>query len=398
MKFTPLLPLLVSTLLAACATSPQQPAEAVSSPTPIRSGEIWPDTDGQHINAHGGGVLYHEGTYYWFGEHKADSTSAALVGVTCYSSSDLTTWQNRGVALAVSDESGSDLERGCVLERPKVIYCPATGKFVMWFHLELKDQGYSQARYGVAISDTPTGPYQFLRSGRVNPGVLPLEMTSEDSAAVASIDPRTYQKWWTPSWYAAVRPGLFTLRDLHEHLDEQGHLLPAGQMARDQTVYVDPADGRAYHIYSSEDNLTLNIAELTSDFTDHTGRYVRVAPCGHNEAPALFRHGDTYWLITSGCTGWAPNAARLFSAPSIWGPWRQHPNPCVGPDADLTFHGQSTFVLPVAGRDDAFIFMADIWRPKHPSDARYIWLPIRFAADGTPVIEWQDQWTLEAFE
>ena len=43
----------------------------------------------------------------------------------------------------------------------------------------------------------------------------------------------------------------------------------------------------------------------------------------------------------------------------------------------------------------AFIFMADIWRPEHPSDARYIWLPIQFKADGTPVIEWQDQWTLE---
>ena len=41
----------------------------------------------------------------------------------------------------------------------------------------------------------------------------------------------------------------------------------------------------------------------------------------HNEAPAIFKKDGTYWMITSGCTGWAPNAARLFSAPSIWGPW-----------------------------------------------------------------------------
>ena len=99
----------------------------------------------------------------------------------------------------------------------------------------------------------------------------------------------------------------------------------------------------------------------------------------------------TYWMITSGCTGWAPNTARMFSAPSIWGPWTQHPNPCVGPNADLTFGGQSTFVLPIPGKQDAFLFMADIWRPEHPSDARYIWLPIDFTSEPHPVIRWTDR-------
>ena len=36
----------------------------------FRPGEIWTDTAGVPINAHGGGVLLHEGIYYWFGEHK----------------------------------------------------------------------------------------------------------------------------------------------------------------------------------------------------------------------------------------------------------------------------------------------------------------------------------------
>ncbi|HBB06531.1 MAG TPA: beta-glucanase, partial [Bacteroides sp.] len=45
-----------------------------------------------------------------------------------------------------------------------------------------------------------------------------------------------------------------------------------------------------------------------------------------------------------------------------------------------------------------FIFMADVWRPKHPSDARYIWLPIEFSEDGTPVIRWKDEWTMNHFE
>ena len=55
----------------------------------IRSGELWPDDQGQHINAHGGGVMKYGDTYYWFGEHKSDHTSDALVGVTCYASKDL---------------------------------------------------------------------------------------------------------------------------------------------------------------------------------------------------------------------------------------------------------------------------------------------------------------------
>lgn len=351
----------------------------------IRSGELWPDNHGVHVNAHGGGILYHRGTYYWFGEHKAENTSNAMVGVTCYSSKNLTDWKNEGVALAVSDEQGSDIEKGCILERPKVIYNAKTRKFVMWFHLELKGLGYRAARAGVAVADKVTGPYHFLRSQRVNAYRYPLNVTESEKAAMAKLQPKDYAEWWTPKWRRAIEKGLFLQRDLS-----------TGQMARDQTVYVDD-DGKAYHIFSSEDNLTLQIAELSEDYIFHTGRFVRVAAGGQNEAPAIFKKDGTYWMITSGCTGWEPNKARMFSARDIMGPWKQHESPCVGPKADLTFGGQSTYVLKVEGRRDAFIFMADIWRPKHPSDARYIWLPIDFK-NGLPVVEWRDEWTLEYFK
>lgn len=351
----------------------------------IRSGQLWPDNHGVHVNAHGGGILYHRGTYYWFGEHKAENTSNAMVGVTCYSSKNLTDWKNEGVALAVSDEQGSDIEKGCILERPKVIYNAKTRKFVMWFHLELKGLGYRAARAGVAVADKVTGPYHFLRSQRVNAYRYPLNVTESEKAAMAKLQPKDYAEWWTPKWRRAIEKGLFLQRDLS-----------TGQMARDQTVYVDD-DGKAYHIFSSEDNLTLQIAELSEDYTFHTGRFVRVAAGGQNEAPAIFKKDGTYWMITSGCTGWEPNKARMFSAHDIMGPWKQHESPCVGPKADLTFGGQSTYVLKVEGRRDAFIFMADIWRPKHPSDARYIWLPIDFK-NGLPVVEWRDEWTLEYFK
>lgn len=345
----------------------------------IRSGEIWPDDKGVHINAHGGGILYHEGVYYWFGEHKSETTSSALVGVTCYSSTDLINWKNEGIALSVSDDPDSDITRGSIIERPKVIYNGKTGKFVMWFHLELKGKGYAAARAAVAVSDTPAGPYTYIRSGRINPGIYPADMPGEDREL--TFDRALFDKWWTPEWYDAVNKGLFIKRDLE-----------SGQMSRDMTLFADD-DGKAYHIYSSEENLTLHIAELTDDYQGHTGKYIRVSPAGHNEAPALFKRKGVYWMITSGCTGWAPNEARMFSAPSLWGPWTKHPNPCRGENANLTFGGQSTWILTLPGEtENTYLFMADIWRPKHPIDARYIWLPIRFGDDGTPFIEWISEW------
>jgi hypothetical protein len=345
----------------------------------IRSGEIWFDDKGQHINAHGGGILKYEDTYYWFGEHKSENTSSALVGVTCYASKDLLHWFNYGVALSVSDEKGHDIERGCVLERPKVIYNKITKKFCMWFHLELKGHGYNAARYGVAVADRPEGPYKFLYSQRANAGTWPIEFGKEELSIVDTLNAANYKEGWTPAWRKAVAQGLFVKRDFS-----------SGQMSRDMTLFVDD-DGKAYHIFSSEDNLTLHIAELTADYLHHTGRYTRLAPAGHNEAPAIFKHQGTYWMITSGCTGWDPNEARMFSASSIWGPWTQHLNPCRGPKAEITFGGQSTFVLTL--EDGRHIFMADIWRPRHPIDARYIWLPIEFE-DRKPVIHWCKEWKI----
>ena len=347
----------------------------------IRPGQLWPDTDGQHINAHGGGVLFHKGQYYWYGEIKGKN-SLAEVGVSVYSSKDLKTWNNEGIALKVSDDPNSDITKGCVMERPKVIYNAKTKKFVMWFHLELKGQGYAAARTGLAVSDSPVGPFVFQKSLRPNAGKWPLNFEEEWKKPRAGEDTL---KWWTPNWYTAVKEGLF----IRKHIE-------GGQMARDMTLYVDQK-GKAFHVYSSEENLTLHIAELNDTYTDFTGRYITVAPAGHNEAPALFYQDGWYYMITSGCTGWDPNAARSFRAKDMLGPWEELGNPCVGEGAELTFKSQGTFILPVQGKKNAFIFMADRWNPKNHIDGRYIWLPIQMEG-GKPKIYWKDEWDLEVFD
>jgi rhamnogalacturonyl hydrolase YesR/beta-glucanase (GH16 family) len=355
-------------------------ASAKNSFTP---GAIWRDDRGKHINAHGGGILYHDGRYYWFGEHKGEKSNAAHVGVTCYSSDDLYNWKYEGVALTVSDDPESPIVRGSTIERPKVIYNAKTGKFVMYFHLELRGRGYEAAQVAVAVSDRVTGPYQLIKNGRVNAGVWPMNMTEEQRNS--GVKPYDFGQWWTPEWMEAVKNGLFVRRDFE-----------GGQMSRDMTLFVDD-DKKAYHIYASEENLTLHIAELSDDYLSHTGRYIRVAPGGHNEAPTIFKKDGRYYMITSGCTGWEPNAARLLVADEIMGEWKVMPNPARGEGANRTFESQGTFILPVTGKQNAFIFMADRWRPNNPIDGRYIWLPVLFEND-LPLLKWFDEWDLTIFD
>ena len=51
--------------------------------------DLWQDTDGNLIQAHGGGILLHDGAYYWYGE---DRTPGIHSAVSCYFSTNLLDW------------------------------------------------------------------------------------------------------------------------------------------------------------------------------------------------------------------------------------------------------------------------------------------------------------------
>jgi hypothetical protein len=355
----------------------------------FRPGELWLDDNGVHINAHGGGVLFYDGTYYWFGEHKIEGEAGnkAHVGVHAYSSRDLYNWRDEGIALAVSDDPKSSIVRGCILERPKVIFNPRTKKFVMWFHLEPKDAGYTGALSGVAVADQVTGPFQFIRAFRPNACVWPLnvpdgdkrELDAMELTRISGLDLGGGPRPWYPKQ-------LLFRRDFR-----------GGQMARDMTIFVDD-DGSAYHIYASEGNGTLHISRLADDYLSPAGQFIRVLPGRFNEAPAMLKHEGKYFLFTSDCTGWAPNPARLLAADSIFGNWEELGNPCLGPGDQITntFRSQSTFILPVQGTSGAFIFMADRWREQNAIDGRHVWLPVEFR-HGVPTVSWHGEWDLSFF-
>lgn len=311
----------------------------------IVCGSNWTDTEHRPVNAHGGGMLYFNGVYYWYGEYKGDSTywnpkvpswecyRTEAGGVSCYSSKNLSDWQFEGIVLKPDTlDTLSDLHPSNVLERPKVLYNEHTKKFVMWLHIDSHD--YAKAAAGVAVSNSPTGTFTYL-----------------------------------------------------------GSMRPNHAMSRDMTLFKDD-DGQAYQIYSSEENATLHISRLTADYLQPSGTFTRNFIGSSREAPAVFKRKGNYYLITSGCSGWSPNQAEYAVADSMLGTWSVKGNPCSGPNAEITFYGQSTYVVNINGTD-RYIAMFDKWNKTDLIDSRYIWLPINFYGTDSINIPWQEKWTLE---
>lgn len=337
----------------------------------------WFDTDGKLINAHGAGILLHNKTYYWFGECKGEGKTGNLAfeGVSCYTSKDLLKWKNEGIVLKVINDSLSMLQPGCIIERPKVIYNKKNKQFIMWFHHELKGMGYKAALTGIAIATLPQGPYTYVKSIRPNKQKWPINFPIEQQTPIDT----SFAIKKDSTWKQKVINGILLRRDFN-----------TGQMSRDMTLFVDD-DGIAYHIASSEDNQTLHISQLNKDYTDFIGEYYRALPGEANEAPAVFKYKNKYYLFASGTTGWSPNPGRSFVADKVIGPWIFLGNPVRGTleEQATTFKSQSTFILPIA--KNKFIYMGDRWVGNNLVASTYVWLPIIFE-DKKPVIYWQNEW------
>ena len=306
----------------------------------MKNGQIWQDVDGKDIQAHGGCIIKHGDTYYWYGENKdgenkitkfvsgQEVSRVDVIGISCYTSKDLVNWKYEGLVLeSDKDDPASPIHTSQVVERPKVIYNEKNNNFVLWMHVDRPD--YSYAGLGVAVSDSPLGPFKFLKS-----------------------------------------------------------MVPNKQDSRDMTVYKD-TDGTAYVFHSKDRNKTMNIARLNDDYTDVDGMYVSVLVDQEREAPAIFMKDGMYYMVTSGCTSWDPNAALFACCPHLCGKWKLIDNPCRGEYADKTFFGQSSYIFEAEGK---FYLMLDHWKPQNLRKSGYSILPIEVTDDNCLLIPWQEEW------
>lgn len=353
----------------------------------IYPGQPWLDTKGDRIQAHGGAVYYEDGIYYWYGENKAYTDGKNGVwtwGIKVYASTDLCNWEDRGYLIPpVLDDPDSPLFPARCVDRPHLLKCGNTNKYVCWIKLSGPDASFS-----IWQADHLLGPYEQVK--------------------------------------AMYRPG--------------------GYSSGDFDLVSDDASGKGY-LFFEVDHASVLCMELSADYLnaerevsvsypDHTPPFTR-------EAPALFEVNGKKYMLTSGMTGYVPNKSDSAAADSWETPFMSIGNPHVADATNASFNSQISKIFKVVGKEDLFIAMADRWLPEYHVDARiadlftrviasrsypeqyqataaereevyaanvletantaisdYVWLPLRVEKpsdtypQGRVLIEWKDAWTI----
>ena len=342
----------------------------------IYPGRPWLDTEGKRIQAHGGSVIYIDGTYYWYGENKEKTTGKTEIyhwGVRCYSSKDLYNWKDEGIIIPPEpDNPESTLHPARSMDRPHIIYNEKTKKYVCWLKIMNRDETQAST---ILVADHILGPYT-----KIKEGLRPLGMSAGDFDLVIA------------------------------------------------------EDGKAYY-YFERVHSEMICADLNDEYTDVTGYYSTHFPQPYppfvREAPAHFRRNGKHYLVTSGTTAYFPNPSEVAIADTWHGPFRVLGDPHPDDESRTSYHSQISCIFKVEGKKDLYVAMADRWTSEYldyqyevyaelferffttrdpelakhkvmnidlnTSVSDYVWLPFRFDGE-MAYLDWKDEWRVEDYE
>lgn len=361
-------------------------AEVIKEPahTEIYPGRPWRDTEGKRIQAHGGGLFYEDGIYYWYGENKDRTDGECPVwtwGIRSYSSQDLCNWEDMGLIIEPDlehPEAGMYPEHH--IDRPHIVKCRKTGKYVCW----LKQSG-EEACFLILQADVFTGPYTVVAE----------------------------------------------------------NYRPFGIKVGDFDIAEDDATGKAF-LYMDGDHTGILGMELSEDFLRAekvvSRQYENLHAPFSREAPAVFQREGKKYMLTSGMSGYIPNRSDAAVSDSFTEPFVSVGDPHVADETRASFNSQISQVFQVPGKKNLYIAIADRWVPRYPVDAGladlierviashydperyqvtaqerqefmgspmleaantsiadYVWLPLTFEGDQVRIC-WQDEWTPEDYE
>ncbi len=302
----------------------------------ITNGSFWQDTEGHRIGAHGGGFIWVQDTCFWIGEDKSHN-QAQFKAINCYASTDLINWTFRKTLLKAKNLPRNAFPKhlGYVMERPKVIFNESTKKYVMYVHYDgqnvISDNFYAKAAVAVFQSNKVDGDYTFDSSFK-----------------------------------------------------------PEGMDSRDMTIFKDD-NGKAYLFSSSNGNKDMAIFRLSKDYLSIEKHVSTQWKNGWREAPSPFKHKGIYYLIASGCTGWAANQGTYATTTDIEGDWSIHQNIAD----EKTYESQACYILPVIGKETTtYIYCGDRWNGRKLGNSKYIWLPLTFKDDKL-IMDWHKSWTVD---
>lgn len=350
----------------------------------IKPGQVWRDTDGKRIQAHGAAIFYENETFYWYGENKefTDGKSAVWTwGIRFYSSKDMYNWKDEGIVIPpVTEDTSSPLHPEKRIDRPHILYNDRTKKYILWF----KTSG-DCACFTIMTAESLLGPYQVVKDM-----FRPLEK----------------------------RVGDFDLAK-------------------------DDLSGRAY-LYFDGDHSGMTTVELTEDYLDVWGRstvdFAGLQAPFCREGMSHFERGGLHYMLTSGMSGYIPNPSEAAVSRDWFGPFTVQGNPHVNDKSDASFNSQISAVFKHPGKRDLYIALADRWVPDfqvtqevygamvraigahfepdkykptqedrellrqspmleaaNTSMADYVWLPLRFEGERV-YMDWKDEWCIEEYE
>ena len=352
--------------------------------TAVYPGKVWLDTKGERIQAHGGAMYYEDGTYYWYGENKEKTDGKNGIwtwGIRAYSSKDLYNWKDEGLMIPPDTQNpGSSLHPEKYVDRPHILKCKATGKYVCWIKLSGAD-----ACFTLLTADRFLGPYHM----------------------------------------------------------EKNTFYPLGQKVGDFDLVEDEDSQKAY-LFMDSDHAGIVCMELTSDYLDIAREVSRQYEGLHapfcREGVAVFERQGKKYMLTSGMSGYIPNKSDSAVSDSWTKSFVSIGDPHVDDESRASFNSQISKVFQVAGKKDLYIAMADRWVPGYVVDAKradiimrgiaahyepdvykledwekaelmnspmletantsvadYVWLPLRFEGEKV-FIDWKDEWKVEDYE
>ncbi len=200
-----------------------------------------------------------------------------------------------------------------MIERAKIMYCKRTGHFVIWCHWEAPN--YSASEAASFEAEKITGPYRCTFRGR-----------------------------------------------------------PLGVKTRDCNVFVDD-DGTAYFVATTNENQDIGLFLLSDDYTQPVKHYPLFVG-QRREAPVIVRVGDIYHVLTSACTGWAPNQCQHAWSESLTHGWSALHN--VGDNTCFRTQPAAIIRAGSSKKSGSLLYVGDRWKDPTLAESKTILFPIQF--------------------